>query len=91
MLAELHCKAMKCKNYIYMQYLAGGGSKFMILHKAKFFSYNKGINLFNYSQVVPIFEKVPMEVSRHEISYDPFEPGWRTEGKITRVLRDFPK
>ena len=24
------------QDYIYMQYLAGGGSKFMILHKASF-------------------------------------------------------
>ena len=36
MLAELHYKAKECKNYIYMQYFAGGGYKFMILHKASF-------------------------------------------------------
>ena len=58
MLAELHCKAMKCKNYIYMQYLAGGGSKFMILHKASF-SLQQRNKLIYYSQIVQIFEKVP--------------------------------
>ena len=58
MLAELHYKAMKCKNYIYMQYLVDGGSKFMILHKASF-PYNKGINWFNYFQVAQIWEGNP--------------------------------
>ena len=58
MLAELHYKSMKCKNYIYMQYLAGGGCKFMILHKASF-SLQQRNKLIYYSQVEPIFEKVP--------------------------------
>ena len=41
-----------------MQYLAGGGCKFKFCIKLVF-PYNKGINLFYYSQVIPIFEKVP--------------------------------
>ena len=41
-----------------MQYLAGGGSKFMILHKAGFPLQQRNKFIY-YSQVVPIFEKVP--------------------------------
>ena len=40
---------MKCKNYIYMQYLASGGSKFMILHKASFSLQQR--NKFTFTQM----------------------------------------
>ena len=42
-----------------MQYLAGGGYKFMILRKANFSLQQRNKIYLNYSQVVPIFEKVP--------------------------------
>ena len=41
-----------------MQYLASGGSKFMVLHKATF-SLQQRNKFIYYSQVVPIFEKAP--------------------------------
>ena len=41
-----------------MQYVAGGGSNFKILHKASF-SLQQRNKFIYYSQVVPIFEKVP--------------------------------
>ena len=42
-----------------MQYLAGAGSKFMILHKASFFLQQRNKFYLDYSQVVLIIEKVP--------------------------------
>ena len=41
-----------------MQYLAGGGSKFKVLHKTSF-SLQQINKFIYYSQVVLIFEKVP--------------------------------
>ena len=41
-----------------MQFLAGGGSKFKILHKASFFLQQMNKFIY-YPQVVPIFEKIP--------------------------------
>ena len=62
---------MKCKNYIYMQHLAGGGCKFMILHKASFFleQRNKFIQLL---PSFPLFEKLtPTQIPIKSIIINP--------------------
>ena len=58
MLAELHCKAMNARTIFTCNiWLVQSLSLWFCIKLL--FPYNKGINFIYYSQVVPIFEKVP--------------------------------